>query len=278
MSSIDAKCVSRVALTIAIVVLCNNTSDDQNKTGQAQAQLVGFEEDQQFGLIGSRQVSFGPASQIVGKSPSGRFRRQVSIPEGSPLSSQQPIGQQQPGGSNVFSFLSNLGPQVEQVKSISTLFSSSSQQQQQQPQPQPQTQQQSNTLSNVASAMSTAALMNQLSEIIRSTQDRQAKAVESVQQSAHQASQQTANAAQSAQGGIQAALADIGTGLQRIAANNPNLLPDVKNLYQSVSSKLSSASTSVAQAASPTPSGQSQFAQGVAKQIAQPQPVPSASS
>lgn len=162
--------------------------------------------------------------------------------------------QQQPG--NVFKFFQDLGPQVERAKAISSLFSSPN--------------------SNVSSAgpsqqFNPMQLMSQFSELVRSTQERNAKTLESVVGSAggavDQASQQTSSAAKQAQGGIQTALAEMGAGLQRLAANNPNLLPDIKNLYQSVSQRLSSASNSVAQAAqSALPkNGAEQFAEQLAK-------------
>lgn len=165
-----------------------------------------------------------------------RNRRQAS-PAGKPAES----------GTNFLSMLSELGPQVERAKMFSSVFNSLS------PSSSPNNAPASPLSANQQASNSPGQLMSSLSELIRSTQDRNAKAVadtqQSVQQAAQQAQQQTAQAAQSAQGGIQAALTEIGQGLQRIATNNPSLLPDVKNLYQSVSSKLSTASTSVVQAA-----------------------------
>lgn len=273
-----ARCL---ALAAALALLCNQTLE-ANSTGAQAARLLA-DEEQQLALVGARQLDFSPAAQELFSSGQARqaagerLRRQVSVPQGSPWAAPEQAPAAAPGqgaGSSVLGFLSELGPQVAQAKAISSLFSSGSQQQQP-PAPQQQYQQQPAQAgqSPVSSAMNAAALMGQLSELIRSTQDGQARALEVSRQTLQPVQSASQNAAQSAQGGIQAALADIGAGLQRIAANNPNLLPDVKSLYQSVSSKLSSASSSVAQATS-GPSGQSQFAQGVANQIAQPQPLP----
>lgn len=194
-------------------------------------------------------------------------RRQVSYP--SPYNMQQPPMAPPPApqpagdpGNQVFKFFQDLGPQVERAKAISSLFSSSSS-----GTPSPNGTTPFGAAGGpMASPFSAAQLMSQFSELIRATQDRSAKALESSQASLQQAGQQTASAAQQAQGGIQSALAEIGQGLQKLAANNPNLLPDIKNLYQSVSGKLSSASSSVAQAANPLPkNGAEQFAEQLAK-------------
>lgn len=154
------------------------------------------------------------------------------------------------GGTNLFSVLSELGPQVEKAQAINTLFGGGSSS--------PTAPLAGLNPPSSSGLGSPGQLMSSLSELIRSTQDRNAKTVadtqRAVQQVAQQAQQQTGQAAQSAQGGIQSALTEIGQGLQRIASNNPNLVPDVKSLYQSVSSKLSSASSSVAQSV-PTNSG-----------------------
>lgn len=170
--------------------------------------------------------------------------RQVALPEQPPAASQNPLN-----------FLSNLGPQLEKAQSSMNMFSSLFSTNQQQPASQQVSAALSQALGQTAAPSTGQLMMNQLSELVKSTQERNAKLVANTQQVAQQAgqeaNQQVAAAAQNAQGGIQSALSEIGSGLQRIASNNPNLLPDVKSLYQSVSSKLSSASSSVAQSVTP---------------------------
>jgi hypothetical protein len=98
------------------------------------------------------------------------------------------------------------------------------------------------------SGLSTAAqALAQLNELIKSTQDRSARLVESSRRNLESSVQQSADTAKEAQTGVQAALNEMRQGLQRLANNNPNLLQDLKNLYQSVAARLSAASSSVAQ-------------------------------
>ena len=186
-----------------------------------------------------------------------RARRQIfQGPALPPAGSQQPLmGAQQPG-----SFLDDLSRGLEQATTFSKMFNSF------------QGQPQATAQGGGSGALNAASLMSQLTELIRTSQERTAKSVEATQRSADAAGAQTASAARQAQGGIQSALSEIGAGLQRLAANNPNLLPDIKSLYQSVSSKLSSASTSVAQAASPLApkSQEQQLAEQLGKAIANP--------
>lgn len=191
-----------------------------------------------------------------------RHRRQISYPQlegpqpGQPGQPLLPAPQQQPpppqtGG--VFKFLSDLGPQVESAKMLSSLFSSPASGGSQAQPGGPQQQQ--------PGGLSASQIMGQLSELIRSTQDRSAKMLASSQEQVASAGQQTLQATQGAQTGIQSALSELGANIQRLASNNPNLLPDLKNLYQSVSSKLVSSSSPVASPAS----GQQQFADNLAK-------------
>lgn len=189
-------------------------------------------------------------------------RRQITYPQ---LEQQPagPMGGSPPGTGNVLSFLSQLGPQLESAQNsakkftspLSGLFNTNPQQAAAQSQLQQAFQPGQPPASPLSGIPSAAQVMGELSELIRSTQDRSAKAVSGAFQpmaaASEQMSQQSAAAASQAQGGIQSALQDIGKGLQRIAMNNPMLLPDVKNLYQTVSSKLSSASNSVAQTVNP---------------------------
>lgn len=215
---------------------------------------LGVEQEHGF-LVGSRRSQLAPGHSS--KLKHTVVRRQVSYPQLSeqfapqfqPQQQQAPAQQEQNG---VFKFFQDLGPQVERAKAISNLFGAVGGAN-------------NNGTAPASQTFNPGQLMGQLSELIRSTQDRNAKMLESTQRSVDQAGQQTATAARQAQGGIQSALTEMGQGLMKMASNNPNLLPDIKNLYQSVSTKLSSASTSVAQAAGPQKNGAEQFAEQLAK-------------
>jgi len=222
---------------------------------------MGFSEGTQFDPSGNEAANMGGPRRLV--------RRQISYPpldgeqlspSGLPQLQPQQQAPTQDAQSGIFKFFSDLGPQMERAKMVSSLFGGLA-----------PGQQQAGGAPNGAgpansqSPFNAVQLMGQLSELIRSTQDRNAKMLESTRRSVEQAGQSANTAASQAQGGIQAALAEIGQGLQRMAANNPNLLPDIKSLYQSVSSKLSSASSSVAQAATPQKNGAEQFAEQLAK-------------
>lgn len=146
-----------------------------------------------------------------------RFKRQISMPS-APAA---------PANGGLGGFLSNIGPQVDQVKAFSSLFNFAGPAQ---PAAQP------------AASPSASQIISQVSELVRATQDRNAKAAAGAQQ---EAANQSASAVQSAQTGLQAALTEMVQGIQKLAATNPNLLPEVKSLYSNVSSKLSSSATSL---------------------------------
>lgn len=274
----------KLALLVLVLGLCNGTHSDgegNGRTNSVAAQQMSDGSESDFGLVGSTMMhhttnlvpAVAPApnyynhqtdemSTHSGMARAGRmmmrFRRQIQYPPNSPLAQGQPqVGQQPAQTGGLFNYLSELGPQMAQAKAISSLFNGNSS-----PSPSAQSpssfmnaltganpsQQSSSGLSNVAQ------MMAQLTDLIKSTQDRNARMLETTQQTIETTGHQTASAAKSAQGGIQSALTEIGQGLQNMARNNPNLLPDIKNLYQSVSAKLSSASTSVAQTAQPSSS------------------------
>lgn len=210
-------------------------------------------------LLVATATTLEAASQVAGQdqwTPSTlRQRRQISYPQlgGGPaapqVAPQPPPPPPQTGG--VFQFLSDLGPQVESAKMLSSLFSGPSA---------TGSQQQPGSPQQPSSGPSAGQIMSQLSELIRTTQDRSAKMVANGQEQVAAAGQQTLQATQGAQTGIQSALAELGASVQRLASNNPNLLPDLRNLYQSVSSKLMSSSPA---------SGQQQFANNLAKAAGQ---------
>lgn len=245
--------MARISIALVVVVaVCVSAQHDQHQH-QNQDKLkdahsshkAGHEQQAKPALLvhrSRRQISYPPL-------PNAQETPQIPFvaPQAAPPP-QAPQLTQQSSSSSVFSFLQDLGPQVERAKALTTLFGGSS----------PSSNygsQQAQPAQSSGALPSAADLMSQLSSLIRSTQERSAKMVDDAQQSAQQAGTQTSQAAQNAQGGIQAALKEIGAGLQRLASNNPNLLPDVKSLYQSVSSRLTSASNSVAAAATPTSSG-----------------------
>lgn len=198
-----------------------------------------------------------------------RFKRQLTVPRDSPLNFQGPQPAQ-PAGGSFLSTISELGTQINNAKALSSLFSPSQQGGAQ------QAPSSGNPLSGLSSifgnggapggapggggggggGFSMEAVMRQLAELnnmIKSTQERNARTLEATQRSAENVGQDTLAATRTAQGGIQQALTELGQGLSRIAANNPSLLTDIRSLYQSVASRLSSATSSVGQAAQSSP-------------------------
>lgn len=177
-----------------------------------------------------------------------RRKRQVSYPSGE----QTPPQTSEKSSNGIVKYLSELGQQAQQAQAIQQLLSAAGASgSQQQPQSNPLAAiGQSASSSSSSGIQGVAQMMKQLTDLIKSTQERNARVLETSQRSLESGNQQTMEVARSAQGGIQSALSEMGQGLQRLAANNPNLLPDIKNLYQAVSARLSSATSSVAQSVS----------------------------
>lgn len=187
---------------------------------------------------------FQPMEQFAGGPIMQRARRQITMVE-----PQQ--AQQQPSSNSGFGFLSNLGPQLEQAKMFTSLFSSNSQKQQSAGGASPE---------QSGGGPSASQIMSQLTSLVRSSQNSGQQALQSAQSGVQQSTQQAANV----QSGLQAALTEMVQGLQRIAMTNPSLLPEVKNLYQSVSSRLSSAGATPSGPIVPAKNGE-QLADNIAK-------------
>lgn len=180
------------------------------------------------------------------KQAPGRVKRQIQYPSG-----QQPEAASSPStGSGVMKYISDLGQQAQQAQAISQFLQAAGASGSQGPSGGPS----GPSGSQSSGGTQVAQVLTQLTDLIKSTQNRNARLVESSQRSLEATGQQTMDAAKSAQSGFQAAISEMTQGLQKLAANNPNLVPDIKSLYQSVSSKLSPTASSAQASAAIAPS------------------------